>query len=299
MKFFSNFKAFIDYKLYQKPFLAGFKLTYKCNLKCKHCPFWEKNNSELSFSQIKNIIDRLAEKGAKLIIFEGGEPTLWKDNNFNFNDVLNYAKEKFLSVNFTTNGLNGFDYDADAIWVSLDGFEENHDYIRGKGVFKKVIKNLIEYKKLNIFLRRKTKIFANICINSKNVKEIPALTIYLNKLIDGITIQFYYPYKNDFSYFVSRKDRIWVLNKLIELKRKGIKILDSVESLNLLKYNSWKCHPELLINADPDGKITQGCYIKNRGEINCKYCGFAAHVELSRAFDLKLSSILTGLKIFY
>jgi len=140
-KFFSSFKSFIDYKSNKKPFLAGFKITYKCNLKCKHCPFWKKEHSELSFTEVKKIIDKLAEKGAKLIIFEGGEPTLWKDNNFKFNDVLNYAKEKFISVNFTTNGLNGFDYDADAIWVSIDGFVKNHDYIRGDGVFKKVINN--------------------------------------------------------------------------------------------------------------------------------------------------------------
>ncbi len=298
-KYFSIFKAYIDYKLKNKPFLAGFKITYKCNLHCKHCPFWKNKGKDLSFNDVKKVIDMLAQAGAKVIIFEGGEPTLWKDGSYNFNDILKYAKTKFFSVNFTTNGLNGFEYNADTIWVSFDGLEEKHDSIRGKGVFKKVISKLEEFKRKKIFLPVKRKIFANICINSENVREIPKLIIFLKKYVDGITIQFYYPYENDFSLFVERKDRIWILNKLKELKLKGFPIIDSNGCLYDLKYNTWKCHPDLLINAEPDGTINHGCYVKNRGEINCKYCGFAAHVELSKAFDLNFSSILTGFKAFF
>ncbi len=298
LKYFSIFKSFLDYKIYNKPFLAGFKLTYKCNLKCHHCPFWKNKGDDLSFKNVKDVLDNMYYEGARVIIFEGGEPTLWKDNNFTFNDVLDYAKKKFISVNFTTNGLNGFEYNADAIWISFDGLEKNHNKIRGEGVFEKVIKNLEDYRRKKIFSVNKRKVFANICINSYNVHEIPKLIIFLKKFIDGITIQFYYPYENDFSLFVNKKERVWILNKLKDLKKKGYPILDSLSCLDDLKYNTWKCHPELLINAEPDGTIIKGCYVKNRGEINCKYCGFAAHVELSKAFDLKFGSILTGIKAF-
>ncbi len=297
LKYFSIFKSFLDYKFHKSPFLAGFKITYKCNLTCKHCPFYKLKSRDLSFDEVKEIIDKLNKRGAKLIIFEGGEPTLWKDGEKDFNDVLNYAKKKFLSVNFTTNGLNGFNFNADAIWVSIDGLKFHHDLIRGEGVFEKVLKNLKKFKRERIFIKKR-KLFANVCINSENLKIIPKLFIFLKNYIDGITIQFYYPYGENFKFWVKKKDRVKILNKIIELKKRGIPILDSVTCLNNLKYNTWKCHPELLINADPDGKITQGCYLKNRDKINCKYCGFAAHVELSQAFDLKLSSILTGLRIF-
>ena len=298
-KYFSIFKAFIDYKIKGKPFLAGFKITHKCNLRCKHCPFWKNRGRDISFPEVKDVIDKLADYGAKVIIFEGGEPTLWNDGHYTFNNVLDYARSKFISVNFTTNGLNGFDYNADAIWVSFDGLEENHDKIRGKGVFKKVIENLNYYKITKQFQYIKRKIFANICINAKNVKEIPKLIIYLKNYVDGITIQFYYPYENDFYLFVNKKNRVWILRKLKELKKNGYPIIDSIDCLDDLKYNTWKCHPELLINAEPDGTINHGCYVKNRGEINCKYCGFAAHVELSKAFDLNFSSIITGFKAFF
>jgi hypothetical protein len=121
----------------------------------------------------------------------------------------------------------------------------------------------------------------------------------LNNLVDGFTIQFYYPYENNFKFFLPLEKRIKILNKLKELKRNGYKILNSYSTLDNLKHNTWKCKPEGLINAEPNGTINHGCYIKNRGTINCKYCGFAAHVELSKALSLSLPSIMVGMKIFF
>ncbi len=286
---------YLKYLKNKSPLLAGFKITHRCNLKCKHCPFWKIEKKEMDFRNICKTIDKLSDYGAKIIIFEGGEPTLWKHGNYNFADILQYAKKKFLSINFTTNGLNGFNFPADTVWVSIDGFQKTHDYIRGEGVFHRVIENIKEFKTFN----KKPRLYANICINTLNYREIPALCTYLKNIVNGITIQFHYPYENNFELFLPEKERVWVLNRLIELKRfYKIPIEDSWGCLEDLKYNSWKCHPEALINAEPDGKINMGCYIKNRGEINCKYCGFAAHVELSKAMDLNLPAIITGLKIF-
>ncbi len=294
-KLFSFALHYSNYLRKKSPLLAGFKITRKCNLTCVHCPFWKSEGEDMDFKGVCNTIDYLAKEGAKIIIFEGGEPTLWRDSEYNFTHVLNYAKKKFLSVNFTTNGLNGFGYPTDTVWVSIDGLENGHDFLRGKGVFRKVINNIKEFKVFN----DKPKLYANICINKQNFKEIPALCVYLKEIVDGITIQFYYPYDNNFQLFLPIKERVWVLNRLKNLKKyHKIPISDSVECLMDLKYNTWKCHPEALINAEPNGTINNGCYVKNRGEINCEYCGFAAHVELSRAMDIKLSSILTGLRVF-
>jgi uncharacterized ferredoxin-like protein len=41
-----------------------------------------------------------------------------------------------------------------------------------------------------------------------------------------------------------------------------------------------------------------GCYVKNRAEVDCSLCGFAAHAEISQAFQLKLAPLLAGIKIF-
>ena len=54
----------------------------------------------------------------------------------------------------------------------------------------------------------------------------------------------------------------------------------------------------MLANVEPDGSINLGCYVKGRGDIQCKMCGFAAHTEISLAYSWHIESILTGKKIF-
>jgi len=41
-----------------------------------------------------------------------------------------------------------------------------------------------------------------------------------------------------------------------------------------------------------------GGYVKIRAEVNCSLCGFAAHSEISQAFQFKLAPLLAGIKIF-
>ena len=54
-------------------------------------------------------------------------------------------------------------------------------------------------------------------------------------------------------------------------------------SLEKMISNGWKCHDGLLVNVDPDGSITRGCYVRSRGEIRCGDCGFTPVAELSGA----------------
>jgi hypothetical protein len=44
--------------------------------------------------------------------------------------------------------------------------------------------------------------------------------------------------------------------------------------------------------------MTQGCYVKNRGEVNCRECGFTPVAEASGALDLRLGSIFAGWRAY-
>ena len=89
-----------------------------------------------------------------------------------------------------------------------------------------------------------------------------------------------------------------MLERLIALKREGYPLLDSVAALQHLKDNTWRCHPWLIANVEPDGRLTQGCYLLNRADVTCQECGFAAHVEASLAYDLVPSAIWSGIRVF-
>lgn len=276
----------------KKPILAGFKLTHKCNLACRHCPFWKRQSVEmLKFNQVVNILHKLYQLGIRIVIFEGGEPFLWKDGNYGVSDVVAEANKLFFSVGVTTNGTFSMDVPlANTVWVSFDGLEDTHNYIRGRQIFADVLRNIKSSSHPNIY--------ANITINRLNVKEVPELVKFLNKLVKGVTIQFHYPYDEANDLTVLQDERRWVLDELIKLKNGGYSVADSVAALNALKENKWQCHDWMLADVDPDGKINLGCYVKNRGPVNCQSCGFAAHTEISLAYDLNLEAIKVGKRIF-
>lgn len=235
-------------------------------------------------------MDALYEQGVRIVIFEGGEPFLWRDEDYTIKDVVSEAKKLFFSIGITTNGTFPIEAGADVIWVSIDGLKETHDRLRC-GSYDNVI--------TNIKASSHPRIYAHITINSINWKEIPELVQFLTPLVKGVTIQFHYPYKEgekDLSLTPDKRQK--VLNDLIQLKKQGLPVANSFTCLNALKNNTWKCHPWMIASVEPDGIITHGCYVKNRGEISCDKCGFSAHTEISLAYSGVFESIKLQSKIF-
>ena len=270
---------------HKKPLLASYKITYHCNLRCRQCPFYTMENEESTFEQACSIIDRLYERGNRLLMFEGGEPMLWRDGDHRVHDLVNYARKRFFSVGMTTNGTFPLDVPTNVLWVSVDGLGATHDALRGAPVFDKVIKNARE--------SRHPRLFAHVTVNSVNAEEVPRLLAFLDGIFRGITIQFYYPYNLDFSC------RETLLDTVIEMKRSGVRILNSTTALRALKRNTWKCLDYLVDNANPDGSIQQGCYLKGRSDIDCSKCGFSPHTEISLACRGNPQAVLAGMKIFF
>src|SRR3990172_9641220 len=81
----------------RKPFLASFKLTYRCNLRCQQCPFWALESPDPSFEQACPILDQLYQRGDRMVVFEGGEPMLWHDGDHRVHDLLRYSRPRLFS----------------------------------------------------------------------------------------------------------------------------------------------------------------------------------------------------------
>lgn len=274
-----------------KPLLASFKLTYRCNLRCQQCPFYEMETEELTFPRVVDILDRLYQRGNRLVVLEGGEPMMWKDGNYSIHDVVAAARKRFFSVGMTTNGTFPLDVAVDTLWVSIDGMEKTHNELRDAPIFSKIMEN--------IGRSQHPRLFAHSTINSINADEIPDLIQFLQNKVKGITVQFYYPYNHKDELFLDFERRERLLEEIIQMKKAGYPILNSVAALKALKRNTWKCDDRLIDNANPDGSITQGCYLKNRADIDCSKCGFSPHTEISLACQANPQSILAGHKIFF
>jgi len=87
------------------PLSFDFEITARCNNNCLHCyinlPAGDKKaiEAELSFNQIKEIVDEAVSLGALWCLLTGGEPLLRKD----FADIFLYLKKKGLLISVFTN----------------------------------------------------------------------------------------------------------------------------------------------------------------------------------------------------
>lgn len=88
------------------PLSGTIELTPRCNINCVHCYINEAAGDEtikakeLTTSQWKEILDRMAEAGTFFLMITGGEPLLRPD----FDEIFQYARWKGMIVTLFTNG---------------------------------------------------------------------------------------------------------------------------------------------------------------------------------------------------
>jgi len=231
-----------------KPSSIHFCVTHNCCLSCKHCDIWKIKNGgkELTTGQLKDSIFKLKKwLGSFNLNISGGEPFLRED----LIDVIKFSQKIGVAVTVTTNGVLIDKEMAEKIAksgiknlnISLDGFEEGHDHIRNKkGVYEKVV------KAINYFKAYKIPIYLATVITKYNLEELSDMVEWAkNNNLDGINFQ---PLMQNFgSEYDSNwhsKSEFWPdneekiensVNKIIELKNKGMPIINSAKQLELMK----------------------------------------------------------------
>ena len=276
------------------PLLARFKLTYRCNLYCLACPFHARavnDHSPITWSGAIEALDALKRRGTRIVVFEGGEPFLWRDGDHDLHDLVMVAKKRFLRVAVTTNGTFPLNVPADVIWVSIDGMNGTHDLLRS-GSFDRVWANLKT--------ATHPRVMVHFTMNRLNWRELDQLMEKLKNVpaVRGLTVQLFYPYdQGESPLALSTDERRMSLENVIRLK-KSYPIINSRGCLKAMIMNDWRCHDDVLINVDPDRTLTQGCYVKSRGRVNCRDCGFTPVAEASAALDFRPGSILAGWRAY-
>ncbi len=105
------------------PLICGLVLHNKCNLKCRHCRVNIRDTEAMSFKEASSVMDTFYEEGGRTLYLEGGEPFLWKDNNYSIEDIIKYSYNKgFYSTIIYTNGTFPLKTSADtvlSVWTGL------------------------------------------------------------------------------------------------------------------------------------------------------------------------------------
>jgi radical SAM protein with 4Fe4S-binding SPASM domain len=87
------------------PLEAHIDITYRCNNNCLHCWLWRPSNApdhqdELTYNEIRDIVDQARAMGTRRWGISGGEPMLRPD----FPDIFEYITTKAISYSLNTNG---------------------------------------------------------------------------------------------------------------------------------------------------------------------------------------------------
>lgn len=164
------------------PLSVYWAVTGRCNLKCTHCYASKMHkipNVEVDINVAKKIVDLLCQINIAELIIEGGEPTLYS----RFIELMQYIKSKGISVTVLSNGtclsddiikcINGCFDDYDAIQISIDGFQNSCNAIRGEGVYEKVMHSIRMLK---------VHIIVNCVVTVETIDSIPELCNILFKI---------------------------------------------------------------------------------------------------------------------
>ncbi len=160
----------------KKPVVV-WNVTRRCNLHCMHCYSSSRNieySDELSTKEGYALIDDLAQFGAPVILFSGGEPLMRKD----LLDLASYATKSGVRAVISTNGtLINRDVARDLkkvglsyVGVSLDGLRPTNDKFRGvQGSFDRALEGIRNCQKEGI------KVGLRFTMNKHNVEDIPEI----------------------------------------------------------------------------------------------------------------------------
>ncbi|HOD28223.1 MAG TPA: 12,18-didecarboxysiroheme deacetylase [Syntrophales bacterium] len=160
----------------KKPVVV-WNITRRCNLRCIHCYSSSRDieyRDELSTAEGRALIDDLADFGAPVILFSGGEPLMRPD----LPELVHHAAARGVRAVISTNGTRiteAFaaqyrDLGLSYVGVSLDGLEPTHDRFRGRaGAFAEAIRGIRICREAGI------KVGVRFTMNRLNVRDIPAI----------------------------------------------------------------------------------------------------------------------------
>ncbi|MFN8395159.1 MAG: radical SAM protein [Bacteroidia bacterium] len=159
-------------RLFRRPVLCNYYVTYRCNASCSFCDIWERPSPYVTLENVRENLLDLRRLGVRVIDFTGGEPLLHRE----IAELCALAKELGFITTLTTNGLlypklaERLRGKVDMLHFSLDSVDEaRHHASRRVDCFGHVQRSIEIAKALG----EKPDIL--FTVTNENVHEIEAL----------------------------------------------------------------------------------------------------------------------------
>ena len=127
-----------------RPLSLSFEVTHKCNLSCAYCDRNRPRATEMSASQIARVVEELVSLGTRAVCLDGGEPLLHPE----LDAIVDRLIAGGVRVNMNSNGLlvprkMTTVTKLSKLKISVDGPQERHDAVRGRGAFCRALRGAI------------------------------------------------------------------------------------------------------------------------------------------------------------
>jgi len=214
---------------FRPPFIMILSPTFKCNLRCKGCyTLGYGLEPELPFELVERILRECEELGIYFVTILGGEPLVYKP----LFRLIEMHPNMFFQV--YTNGTLVTKEVAKrfrelgnvAVVISIEGYEEETDAWRGRGVYKKIM------NAFDLLREERIIIGSSATVTSKNVEVVSSEEFIEFMIEKGSLAQMYFLYvpvngRADFSLMVRPEQRDLLRRRVLYFRRtKPIFILD-------------------------------------------------------------------------
>lgn len=163
------------------PYRVLWEITRRCDLRCSHCLVrgGAGRGDDLATDEALDLVDQIAELGAKVVSLTGGEPLLRDD----WPVLGRRIRDRGLGLRLSTNGhalddralARLVELGVETVAVSLDGLRDTHDRLRrapaakGRSSFQRVLAALDRLRPTGITTQVIT------TVHRENLAELPAL----------------------------------------------------------------------------------------------------------------------------
>jgi len=241
------------------PLWIDFRVTSRCNLRCIYCDIPNQKLDEMSFPEIKTVLNKIDTKS--FILLTGGEPLVRKD----IGEIIDYIVfNTGHTVILNTNLLLLKEmYDkvknCDGFYFSLDGTKDTHEKNKGKGTWNKVIDSL---ELLNS--EKRGKISMTVITSNTTLEDIKTVLYFSKKynILPAFQLVRHYEKSGKSKSFSPEKENAFkILDYLINQRKKGFIMMNSVKGLIAQKkiledtLNTPCFSGRLFVTIDSDGVV--------------------------------------------
>ena len=127
------------------------QLLHRCNLRCRHCYLGPPRPAELPLESALAITGEFSANGGLRLLISGGEPLLYPRLQEFIERSCGLGLRRIILTNGTlVTSKNVRRLCVEQLQVSLDGWQEGHDLLRGEGSFVRTVAGIREAREAGV-----------------------------------------------------------------------------------------------------------------------------------------------------